>query len=93
MLTSRHRDAGNFTRAAVSSTSSRLSCPSQAQLERSFQRISVQRAMRATSSERIGVWKPASTLDRESAVRPGIDAAVEVDRLTTLGIEKLGHPS
>src|SRR4029453_3146340 len=35
----------------------------------------------------------ASALDRQPAVCPGVDAAVEIDRLATLGIEKLSYPS
>jgi hypothetical protein len=41
-----------------------------------------------TKLRRVG----ASALDREPAARPGIKPAVEVDRLTTPGIEELSHP-
>jgi hypothetical protein len=36
------------------------------------------------------IW---SVLDGEPAARPGVEAAVEVDRLATLGIEELGYAS
>ena len=34
------------------------------------------------------IW---SALERQPAARPGVEATVEVDRLTTLGIEELGY--
>ncbi len=36
------------------------------------------------------IW---SVLEGEPAARPGVEAAVEVDRLATLGIEELGYAS
>ena len=36
---------------------------------------------------------PLSGLEGEPAARPGMEAAVEVDRLATLGIEELGYAS
>ena len=32
-----------------------------------------------------------SALEREPAVFPGVEAAVEIDRLTTLSVKELGH--
>jgi hypothetical protein len=34
-----------------------------------------------------------SALDRESAVFPGVEAAVQIDRLTAMGVEELGDTS
>jgi hypothetical protein len=35
----------------------------------------------------------SSALERSSAARPGLQTAVEIHCITTLGIEELGHPS
>ena len=39
------------------------------------------------------MYSAPSALDREPAVRPGIEAAVEVDRFATLRVQELGHAS
>jgi hypothetical protein len=75
----------DVARVATLETSPELNCV------RPLHACSADRNFNWSEVSRGGGWSAELALDFEPAALPGIDTALEVDRLTTLGVEKLGY--